>query len=78
MVPMNALLCSLLGFHPPAVNSSPDDRTAVIESSRRSGRSPILTQDDVAGQYAWTAVANIEATTSSFKSHGLHNPPRDT
>ena len=58
------------------MNSSPDDRVVMVDSSRRSGRSPILTQEDVAGQYAWTAVLMFESTASIFRqSHEILNPP---
>ena len=50
-----------LRLTPPAINSSPDDRVVTVDSSCRPGRSPILTQEDVARQYAWTVVEMFEA-----------------
>ena len=73
---MNALLSLLARSNPPAMNSSPDDRVVIADSSRSPGRSPILTQEDVAGQYAWTAVLMFETTAAVFcQSHAVCNPP---
>ena len=72
---MNALLCLLLRSTPPAMNSSPDDRVVMADSSRFPGRSPILTQEDVAGQYACTAVLMFATTAILRQSHAVHNPP---
>ena len=70
MVPMNVLSVldrslSLSGITPPVRNISPEDRVVIVEPARLSGRSPILTQDEVAGQKAWTAVVRLVATAAS-------------
>ena len=70
MVPMNVLsvvdrTLSSSGIQPPVRNSSPVDSVVIVENARVSGRSPILTQDEVAGQKAWTAVVILVATASS-------------
>ena len=69
MVPMNVLsvtdrTLSSSGIPPPVRNSSPVDSVVIVEHVRLSGRSPILTQDEVAGQKAWTAVVRLVATAS--------------
>ena len=76
MMPLKTFLSSSLVVTPPKINSSPDDIVVMVRPNRRSGRSPILTQEDVAGQYAWTAVLRLGTCLRSLtSSHPLHTPP---